>query len=54
VLDFASNILFYRLCILLLIKKITCCILDVQKSIQIKQHMFGSDWILFFWNNHSK
>lgn len=32
-------------------KKITCCILDVLKSIQIKQHIFESNQI-FFQNSH--
>jgi hypothetical protein len=53
VLYFASNILFYRVhVILILIKNITCFILDVQKPIQIKSHIFGSDRISFFYNNH--
>jgi len=29
-------------------KKITCCTLDIQKPIQIKPHIFGSDRFEFF------
>jgi len=38
-LDFVSNLLFYHIFIrLLLIKNVTFCNLDIQKTIQIKPH----------------